>query len=252
MKKEKLKAKLEKIKEKGRRGREKIKKIVIKRKDDFLTALEKNWRDWLLKPLTNLFYKIGVTANQITYAGFILLAIVIWMHFQNYHIKWQLLVFVLAAITDALDGSTARNNDDITIRGSWLDHIRDFLLMAWVSYIIYLYRLLGLEVILIIWILELFVIWFKSKDFLLHYLRGLPHEQEEILISNFSLDQLQTSIIGRLQFFFWVTSYILLLAFFIVSVPILITTGQILIVLAIIFAALNILENYQKSPTTNQ
>jgi phosphatidylglycerophosphate synthase len=127
-----------------------IKKLIIKRKDDFLTALEKNWRDWALKPITNLFQKIGITANQITYVGFVLMFFAIWMYFSNYDIKWQLIILALVAITDAIDGSTARNNYNVTIKGTWLDHIRDGFLAGWASYLIYTYNLLNTEVLIIV------------------------------------------------------------------------------------------------------
>ena len=247
MRKEQLKAKLEKIKAKGKEGREKIKKIVIKRKDDFLTALEKNWRDWSLKPLTTLFYKIGITANQITYLGFILIAIAIWLYFQDYHLQWQLLILILAGITDILDGSTARNNDNVTIRGTWLDHVRDGFLIIWASFLIYQFNLLNLEIILIMLILQALLIWIIVKDFLIRYLQGLPDEQAETLVSNFSLDNLQASVIGRIQFFCWTVGYGFLLASLLLAAPILITIGHTLITLTIIFAALSILEAYQKT-----
>ena len=51
-----IKEGIKKIKEKGREKQQKIKRIVIKRKDDYLTALEKNWRDFLMG-------NIGLTVN---------------------------------------------------------------------------------------------------------------------------------------------------------------------------------------------
>jgi len=246
MKKEQLRHPIKTLKEKSREEREKIKRLVVKRKDDFLTALEKNWRDWALKPLTNVFYKIGITANQITYLGFILIGVAIWMYFQNFEFKWQLLILVLAGISDGIDGPTARNNNNVTILGTWLDHIRDGILVLWASYLIYGYNLLSLETILIIWGLQLVLIWITLKEFLIRYLRGLPDEEAEELVSHFSLDNLQASVIGRIQFFCWTVGYLLLLLFLIVTNPYLLTVGQTLIFLEILFAALNILESYQK------
>ena len=237
----------QKLKERGRERRQKLKKLVIRRKDDFLTALEKNWRDWAFKPLTKFFYKINITANQITYAGFLLIGIGIWMYFKNYDLKWQLIILTLAGITDAIDGPTARNNDNVTILGTWLDHIRDGLLVAWASYLIYYFNLLSLELIFIIWALQLLLMWITLKDFLIRYLRGLSAEQEEELISHFALDNLQASILGRIQFFCWTVGYVSLLTYLIWPSANLISIGQSLIVLEIIFAALNISESYQKS-----
>jgi len=224
----------------------KIKKIIIKRKDDFLTALEKNWRDFLLKPLTNLFFKLKITANKITYVGFGLIFLAIYMYFEKYDIKWQLLVLTLAAISDAIDGPTARNNDNVTILGTWLDHIRDGFLVAWASYLIYTFKLLNLEIIIIVWSLQILLLWINIKDFLIRYLQIIDKETEN-LIEDFSLDNLQASVIGRLQFFCWTVGYGFLLISVLVNIPTLLIIGQAAIVLEIIFAALNILESYQKT-----
>ncbi|MCL5017356.1 MAG: CDP-alcohol phosphatidyltransferase family protein [Patescibacteria group bacterium] len=226
----------------------KIKKIIIKRKDDFLTALEKNWRDFLLKPLTNLFFKANISANQITYFGFILILLAIFMYLADYRLSWQLFILTLAAISDAIDGPTARNNDDITIKGTWLDHIRDGFLVAWASFLIYKFNLLSEEILLIIWSLQIILVWVNLKDFFIRYLHALDNESNKIL-EDFSLDNFQASVIGRLQFFFWTVSYGSLLLSTLVNIPILITIGQALIVIEIILSSLNILESYQKIST---
>jgi len=225
---------------------QRIKKIIINRKDDFLTALEKNWRDFLLKPLTNLFFKINISANQITYVGFVLIFLAIYMYLAKYELKWQLLILTLAAISDAIDGPTARNNNNVTVEGTWLDHIRDGFLVAWASYLIYSLKLLNLEIIVIVWSLELLILWINLKDFLIRYLKIIDSETDR-LVEDFSLDNLQASVIGRLQFFCWTVGYGLLLLAILINVPILLIIGQTAIVLEIIFAALNILESYRKS-----
>ncbi len=240
-------APIKKLREKGREERAKIRKIVIKRKDDMLTALEKNWRDWFFRPLTRLFRFLGIRANHITYVGFLLIGLAVWMFFKNYGFIFQFVVLALALISDAIDGPTARNNDDVTVLGTWLDHIRDGFLVAWASFLIYGFGLLSGETILIVWALELLLAWISVKDFLIRYLRGLSDEEEAMLIQNFSMDNLQASLIGRLQFSCWTMSYgFLFLYLFFPSVA-LITIGQALIILEIIFAALNISDAYQKS-----
>jgi len=226
---------------------QRIKKIIIKRKDDFITALEKNWRDWTLKPLTNLFERVGITANQITYVGFGLIFAAIYMYIADFSIKSQLIVLTLAAISDAIDGPTARNNNNVTIKGTWLDHIRDGFLVAWASYLIYHYQLLSLEIIIIVWALQLLLVWICLKDFILKYLQNISDQETDILVENFSLDNLQASVIGRLQFFCWTVGYGLLLLTLVINAPILLTIGEALIIIEIIFAGLDILESYQKT-----
>ncbi|GEM_PF-1348279 len=238
---------IRKIREKGIEEREKIKKIVIQRKDDVLTALEKNWRDWAFRPLTRIFRALGIRANHITYVGFILIGLAIWMYFKEYDFITQFVILGLALFSDAIDGPTARNNDDVTILGTWMDHIRDGSLVAWVSFLIYDFGLLSGEIILLIWSLELVLAWISVKDFLVRYLKGLSREEEDDLVRKFSLDNLQASLIGRLQFSFWSIGYGFLLFYLFVPDIMFITIGQTLIVLEIIFAALNISDSYQKS-----
>ncbi|MBU6142061.1 CDP-alcohol phosphatidyltransferase family protein [Patescibacteria group bacterium] len=236
------------IKEKGREGRQKIKKIVIRRKDDMLTALEKNWRDWALWPLTTVLWKLKIRANHITGAGFFLIAFAIWMYFAGYPFSWQFALLAAIAVSDAIDGPAARNNDDVTVLGTWMDHIRDALLMMWASYLIFAYHLLSGEIIIIVWSLELLFIYASIKDFLIRYLEMLSESEErgQELMDQFSLDNLQASVIGRLQFFFWTVSYgSLFLSLYFPNAGFSMI-GQALIILEIIFAALNISDTYQK------
>lgn len=212
-----------------------------------LTALEKNWRDWSLRPLTRVFRAFGIRANHITYAGFLLIGFAIWGYFKNYDFLFQFFILVLAAISDAIDGPTARNNDDVTVLGTWLDHIRDGFLVAWASFLIYGFGLLGGEIILIVWALQILLIWISVKDFLIRYLRGLSEEEEKVLIDDFSLDNMQASLIGRLQFVCWTLSYGFLFLYLFFPDPAFITIGQALIILEIIFSAMNISDAYQKA-----
>lgn len=247
MKREQIKQQLQKIKEKGKERGRKIKGAIIKRKDDFLTALDKNWRDWLFRPLTNPLYKIGITANHISYLGFVLIGVTIFLYFKNFPIKWQLLFIALAAFSDMFDGPMARNNNNVTALGTLLDHIRDYTLVAWVTYIIYVYQLLSLQLIAILWGLQLILIWILTKDFLIKYLKELPDEKGKELFQRFSLNNLQASIIGRIQFAFWILGYISLIIYLMLPNLALITIGHTLLILAAIFAALNISEATKKT-----
>lgn len=224
---------------------QRIKKIIIKRKDDFLTALEKNWRDWAFKPLTNLFEKIGITANQITYTGFVLIFIAIYMYIDNFSIKSQLIILTLAAISDAIDGPTARNNDNVTVKGTWLDHIRDGMLIIWASFLVYKLDLIDPRFILIIFLLQIIFFWIKLKDFTINYLNQIT--EEESLLTNFTLDDMQASIIERMQFASWVISYGFLFSSLIFPISFGLFMGQAFFFIAIIFSALNIFEAYQKT-----
>ncbi len=234
------------IKEKGREGKQKIKGMVIRRKDDMITALEKNWRDWALRPLTALFRILGIRANLVTSVGFILIAWAVWLHFTGGSLLSQFIFLVLAAVSDAIDGPTARNNDDVTVLGTWLDHLRDLFLIVWSTYLIYRYNLLSGEILIVVWALEVLLGWLSIKDLVLRYLQGMSPAQSDAVLDQFSLDNLQASVIGRLQFFCWTVSYGSLFLFLFIPSPAFLTIGQALIILEIIFAALNISDAYQK------
>lgn len=247
MKSKPIKRAIEKFREKSKEERQKIRKIVIRKRDDFITALDKNWRDWFFRPLTKILFQSGVTANHITYLGFVIIVITTITYFTGTSIKLSLFLIILAALSDMIDGPMARNNNNITILGTWLDHIRDYTLVALVTYILYAQELLTLELIIILWGLQLILIWTLTKDFLIQYLKELPAEKGRELLYKFSLDNLQTSIIGRFQFASWIIGYISLLMFLIWPIPELITLGNALLIIAAIFAALNIYEATQKT-----
>lgn len=217
-----------------------------------MTALEKNWRDSAFRPLTKILWKTGITANQITITSFILLIAPIFMHFKNFSLAWQIIILSLIGIADAIDGPMARNNNNVTILGTWLDHLRDGSLVAWVSYLIYHYKLLSLEIISVIWFLQIILIWIIMKDFIIRYLKTASIEQNNFL-SGFTSENLEASLVGRLQFLFWTLGYFLLMLYLILPNENLITVGRGLIIVEIIFAAMNIFDAYQKvAPATGQ
>lgn len=243
----KIKKSIEKLRERGREERQKIKRLVIKRKDDFLTALEKSWRDAALRPLTDILWRLGITANRLGWFSVLLLFIAIYFYFSDKSLNAQLMILLVVALIDGLDGPLARNNNNVTIHGTWLDHIRDGALVAWATYLIYLFKLLNPQILIILWSLQIILMWMTLKDFLIRYLQGLSEEEGKILITKFSLDNLQASLTGRLQFFSWATGYGFLLGSLVLSVPYAIVIGQSFVMLAIIFSALNISESYRKS-----
>lgn len=95
-------------------------------------------RDRCLYKISTLLFEYGVTANRITLAGFIWN--MIWVasysiiEFKNPLL--HLLIFILPiGLSDLLDGSTARNNDDVTPEGTLGDHFRDFFYTLSLGYI---------------------------------------------------------------------------------------------------------------------
>lgn len=247
MVKPQIKERFQKLKERGREERRKIRRLVIKRKDDVLTALEKSWRDAALRPLTAVLWRLGITANRLGWFSVLLLLTAIYLYFSSGALKPQLLILLIVALIDGLDGPLARNNNNVTVHGTWLDHLRDGALVAWATVLIIQYQLLNLQLIIILWSLQLILIWITLKDFLIQYFRGLSNTEGKVLITKFSLDNLQASLTGRLQFFSWATGYGFLLGSLVLPVPYAQLIGQTFVILAVIFSALNISESYQKS-----
>ena len=136
-----------KISEEFKKQKTKFKRLIIRHKDDFLTTLEKSWRDALLRPVTAILYKIGITANHITFLGFGVVFISVGSYFLKADLYEQMVFLILGGLTDFVDGPLARNHNNVTILGTWMDHIRDLLLVVWASYLIYAYGLLSLELI---------------------------------------------------------------------------------------------------------
>lgn len=224
--------------------RQKIKLFLRKKKDDLLTGMEKDWRDNLFRPLTNVLGRIGISANHLTIASYILLIVPIIMHFKGYPLGPQIILLGIIGIVDAIDGPLARNNNNITILGIWLDHLRDGSLVAWATYLLFSYQTISLELIGVIWGLQLILLWITLKDFIIQYLK---HDQKtSILIHHLSHNNLQASVLGRLQFFFWTIAYLFLFLYILSPNDWLLTTGHTLVMIEIIFAAMSIFEAYQK------
>jgi phosphatidylglycerophosphate synthase len=93
--------------------------------DKFITPIIKP----LLEPLVVLFYKGGVTADQLTIAGFLigmlalpLIAFELW--------SAALIAIILNRVFDGLDGALARYAEQSSSAGGYLDITLDFLFYA--------------------------------------------------------------------------------------------------------------------------
>jgi len=221
----------------------KINEFVHRKQVDFLTILEKNWRDWFLKPLTLILFKFGISANLITTLGFILIFGGVIGHIYEIPIQYQFFIVLLAALSDLIDGPRARNHNEVTALGTWLDHIRDGFLIAWVTYLVYAFKLLPSEWLIVLWVIQLVMTWIIVKDFLIGVLQK-PMNEWHAFAHRYSFSKLQASVIGRLQFFFWNLGYIALLFFLLLPNPILILLGKSFLALTIVFASLNTYKIY--------
>ena len=73
-----------------------------------------------------------MTPNILTIVRIILTPLFIICLFSSYSTAkfWSLVIFVVAAITDAYDGQLARKYDQVTIEGKFLDPIADKILVS--------------------------------------------------------------------------------------------------------------------------
>lgn len=93
--------------------------------DKFITPIIKP----LLEPLVVLFYKGGITADQLTVAGFLvgMLALPL-IAFELWHAA--LIAIILNRVFDGLDGALARYAGQSSSAGGYLDITLDFLFYA--------------------------------------------------------------------------------------------------------------------------
>ena len=93
--------------------------------DKFITPIIKP----LLEPLVVLFYKGGITADQLTVAGFLvgMLALPL-IAFELWHAA--LIAIILNRVFDGLDGALARYAEQSSSAGGYLDITLDFLFYA--------------------------------------------------------------------------------------------------------------------------
>lgn len=71
---------------------------------------------------------IFTIANQLTLLRLLLIPVFVLLVVYGYA-GWALLVFILAGVTDALDGLIARKSNQRTTLGAWLDPAADKLLL---------------------------------------------------------------------------------------------------------------------------
>lgn len=96
-----------------------------------LTKHSKNFQNYLDQIINKVFLRFipnTVRPNQITFIRFMLIPVVyLLIANENYYLA--LIVFVIAACTDFIDGAMARTRDQITDLGKVIDPIADKLLV---------------------------------------------------------------------------------------------------------------------------
>lgn len=82
----------------------------------------------------------GIRPNHLTMVRFLASPLVFWLLWQQYYVT-GLIVFILVALTDAMDGSMARTRRQITVWGTTYDGIADKFLIGGVVLIVMLKHL---------------------------------------------------------------------------------------------------------------
>jgi CDP-diacylglycerol--glycerol-3-phosphate 3-phosphatidyltransferase len=131
-----------------------LKKKIIKIRD--VEFKEPNFIDKALDRFFLFAIPKFVTPNHLTILRYITVPVVFFLLVYQYYF-WGLILFILSAFTDALDGALARTRKQITDWGKIHDPLADKLLIIF-SGVIVISRYIGIEVITAIIILEILTI----------------------------------------------------------------------------------------------
>jgi CDP-diacylglycerol---glycerol-3-phosphate 3-phosphatidyltransferase len=97
--------------------------------------------DGIVSPTFLWMFPRSVRPNHLTYARFILIPVVLVLLALDLD-WWALAVFIIATMTDFIDGAMARKRDQITVLGTYIDPMADKLLVAAVlAFVAYTYTI---------------------------------------------------------------------------------------------------------------
>lgn len=146
-----------------------------------------------------LWNKVLTPANFLTGLRIWLLVKAVMMFFDGTSLARQTEILFIAIITDFFDGPLARNNNEVTELGTYMDHSGDWAVVVWVVFLTFWYGTLPLTWLLAIFAIMpvlLFIYIAKFKKF---------YDPEASWLENagaFAAEELQTDFWGRIQFFF--------------------------------------------------
>ena len=225
---------------------QKILKRFPHRREDFLTIFEKTWRDWLLWPLTALLHAIGITPNALTAFGGILIAVSIGGTLtERIAPEMNFWILLAALLTDLVDGPLARNHNMVTVLGIWLDHIRDYAWILWVSLILLWSGLVPLETLGLLFGLTLLYFGPLMRGLLIEFLKSPKGKfMSDRHFARYTFARLQASIFGRAQFAMWGIAYVFYLWFLLGGGDLWLMAADTLISLTIVFSAIQVYRGF--------
>jgi CDP-diacylglycerol--glycerol-3-phosphate 3-phosphatidyltransferase len=179
-----------------------------------------NFFDWLIAKTVLPFVPRTVRPNAITVFRFICIPFVIYFFLTESYL-WGTIIFILAALSDALDGAMARVRHQITGDGKFFDPVADKLLIGSASFIL-ISRYISWQLALLIILLEIMIV-----SIALYKKRTMKH----VVI--------QAKLSGKVKMVLQCVGIILLLFFILTKMPILLTLSTITLWLAIGFAVVS-------------
>ncbi len=213
--------------ERAIRIKKKIDARVLALRTDHETKLEFKWRDTQLEPLSHWWRTRGLTANQMTYLGFLFVAMAAYCAVQEY--IWGMLLYgLLGFISDALDGAIARwvdpatGKNNVTGWGTFLDHTRDTTLIAMFAIqtitgslaVNFVLLFMSIELALMLGVTTIYALigiiaWSLFKK---TYQANMAEKSMGFTATfcAFCLTHMQTSVWGRIQFGFTATAVVTL------------------------------------------
>lgn len=181
---------------------------------------------WLLHP-SKFAYHYGVTANMVTGLGWFFL--ILWFGLHEFYygkpIFWLDFWFItLVSFTDFIDGPLARNNDDITVKGTLGDYFRDFFFTIYMTLVareyalpgFFFWAIVGTEIVTLLLKLIAFL-WYcsgsywrdKFPEFAIDNFSGVFEDRLQFTLLCFGIPYLMLGEFKKI-FFFVQVGYILL------------------------------------------
>lgn len=210
--------------------------------DSSATQKEKELRDWILYWPTILLYKIGIKANYVTILGFLGAFYLIKMIVLSEPLIWQMYLIIAIWLTDLIDGPLARNNNNITIFGVYADHLRDMFAAMLVIILNFINFTISYHFLIFLIFVNLMIIFYNLRKFWLR--KQMVEKLDYEFIKNYALSDVQTTLLGRLNFFFLCTSLTLPLAALIFKSSILFTISEISYIFSFIISGLYLRETW--------
>lgn len=168
------------------------------------------------------FIPRSVRPNYITIIRLLLVPVVYWLLISG-QIGWGLVVFILAATTDALDGAMARTRNQITDLGKMLDPVADKLLI--VSVLLYIgFKYLIVMIFVVFIILEVIAV---TLGYFLAFATGKP---------------IGSNVFGKIKLIIQAISIALFMFGLLISNQLLMKIGIYMLFIALFFAVLAALE----------